>query len=161
MEVLEDVQKEQEKETRRLKKTIAERMDIVASLKNRNGELDEKRKKALADYYEKASQLEDAQGLIVKLTAQVNRNYEDLLPMHPAEKDPEQPGKDREKERRPAGTCAPPEKTHETGQDRGDTHRKKAGRQIRIYPHGKQHLQTDDRDPCHTGGYRIPCGRVL
>ena len=76
MEVLEDVQKEHEKEIRRLKKTIAELIDIVASLKKRNGELDEKRKKALADYYEKASQLEDAQGLIVKLTAQVNHNYE-------------------------------------------------------------------------------------
>ncbi len=76
MEVLEDVQKEHEKEVKKLKKAIAELLDIVASLKNRNAELDEKRKKALNDYYEVATRLEDAQGLIVKLTAQVNHNYE-------------------------------------------------------------------------------------
>lgn len=75
-EVLEDVQKEHEKETGKLKKVIAELLDIIASLKNRNAELDEKRKKALKDYYEAAAGLEDAQGLIVKLTAQVNHNYE-------------------------------------------------------------------------------------
>ena len=75
-EVLEDVQKEHEKEVDRLKKTIAELLDIVVSLKNRNTELDEKRKKALNDYYETAVKLEDAQGIIVKLTAQVNHNYE-------------------------------------------------------------------------------------
>lgn len=76
MKVLEDVQKEHEKEVKRLKKAIAELLDIVASLKNRNAELDEKRKKTLNDYYEVATRLEDAQGLIVKLTAQVNHNYE-------------------------------------------------------------------------------------
>ena len=76
MDVLEDIQKEHEKEIRKFKKTIAELLDIVASLKNRNTELDEKRKKALSDYYETASKLEEAQGLIQKLTAQVNRNYE-------------------------------------------------------------------------------------
>ncbi len=76
MEVLEDVQKEHEKEVKKLKKTITELLDIVASLKNRNAELDEKRKKILKDYYEVATRLEDAQGLIVKLTAQVNHNYE-------------------------------------------------------------------------------------
>ena len=76
MEVLEDVRKEYEKETEKLKKVIAELIDIIASLKNRNAELDEKRKKALHDYYETAAALEDAQGLIVKLTAQVNHNYE-------------------------------------------------------------------------------------
>lgn len=76
MDVLEDVHKEHEKEIRKLKKAIAELLDIVASLKNLNAELDEKRKKALADYYEAAVKLEDAQGLIVKLTAQVNHNYE-------------------------------------------------------------------------------------
>ncbi len=76
MEVLEDVQKEHEKEVKKLKKTITELLDIVASLKNRNAELDEKRKKILNDYYEAAARLEDAQGLIVKLTAQVNHNYE-------------------------------------------------------------------------------------
>ncbi len=75
MEVLEDVQKEHEKEMKKLKKTIAELLDMVASLKNLNAELDGKRKKALHDYYETASKLEDAQGLIVKLTAQVNHNY--------------------------------------------------------------------------------------
>ena len=48
----------------------------MASLKNRNAELDEKRKQALSDYYKTASELEEAQGLILKLTAQVNRNYE-------------------------------------------------------------------------------------
>lgn len=62
MDVLEDVQKEQEKEVKKLKKTIVE--------------LDEKRKKALHGYYETAAKLEDAQGITVKLTAQVNHNYE-------------------------------------------------------------------------------------
>lgn len=76
MEVLEDVQKEHEKEVERLKKAIAELLDMVASLKNRNEELNEKRKKALHDYYEVSAKLEEAQGLIVKLTAQVNHNYE-------------------------------------------------------------------------------------
>ncbi len=76
MDVLENVQKEYEKEIQKLKQVIAELMDMVASLKNRNTELDEKRKKALKDYYEAATKLEDAQGLILKLTAQVNHNYE-------------------------------------------------------------------------------------
>ena len=76
VEVLEDVQKEHEKEVKKLKKFIAELLDMVASLKKLNAKLDEKRKKALHDYYEAASKLEDAQGLIVKLTAQVNHNYE-------------------------------------------------------------------------------------
>jgi len=76
MEVLDDIQKEHEKEIKKLKKTISELLDIVASLKNRNAELDEKRKQALSDYYKTASELEEAQGLILKLTAQVNRNYE-------------------------------------------------------------------------------------
>lgn len=75
-EVLEDVQKEYEKEVKKLKKTIIELIDMVTSLTNRNTELDEKRKKALHDYYEAAVKLEDAQGIIVKLTAQVNHNYE-------------------------------------------------------------------------------------
>lgn len=76
MDVLEDVQKEHEKETEKLKKAIAELLDMVVSLKKRNCELDEKRKKALSDYHEAAVKLEEAQGLIVKLTAQVNHNYE-------------------------------------------------------------------------------------
>ena len=76
MEVLDDIQKEHEKEIKKLKKAISELLDIVASLKNRNAELDEKRKQALSDYYKTASELEEAQGLILKLTAQVNRNYE-------------------------------------------------------------------------------------
>lgn len=76
MDVLEDLQKEHEKETEKLKKTIAELLDIIISLKNRNGELDEKRKKALSDYYETAGKLEEAQGIVIKLTAQVNHNYE-------------------------------------------------------------------------------------
>lgn len=76
MDVLEDVQKEHEKETGKLKKVIAELLDLVASLKNLNAELNEKRKQALGDYYETASKLEDALGIIVKLTAQVNHNYE-------------------------------------------------------------------------------------
>lgn len=45
MEVLEDLQKEQEGEVKKLKKVITELLDIVASLKNRNTELDEKGKK--------------------------------------------------------------------------------------------------------------------
>lgn len=76
MDVLEDVRKEYEKEIERLKKTITELLDMVVSLKNRNCELDQKRKKTLSDYYEAAVKLEEAQGLIVKLTAQVNHNYE-------------------------------------------------------------------------------------
>lgn len=76
LDVLEDVQAEHEKETKKLKNIIAELLDIIASLKNRNAELDEKRKKSLSDYYEAAAKLEDAQGLIRKLTAQVNHNYE-------------------------------------------------------------------------------------
>jgi len=76
LDVLEDIQKEHEKETGKLKKTIAELLDMVVSLKNRNVELDEKRKKALSDYYETAARLEEAQGLVQKLTAQVNHNYE-------------------------------------------------------------------------------------
>ncbi len=76
LDVLEDVRKEYEKETARLKKVIAELLDMVTSLKKRNSELDEKRKKALSDYYDVAVKLEEAQGLIMKLTAQVNHNYE-------------------------------------------------------------------------------------
>ena len=76
MDVLEDVQKEHEKEVHRLKKVITELLDITASRKKRNAELDEKRKQALSDYYETAVKLEEALGLIVKLTAQVNHNYE-------------------------------------------------------------------------------------
>ena len=76
MDVQEDVRKEHEKEMARLKKVIAELLDMVASLKNQNSGLDEKRKKALSDYYEAAVKLEEAQGFIVKLTAQVNHNYE-------------------------------------------------------------------------------------
>lgn len=75
-EVLEDVQAEHEKETRRLKKLAAELLDLIASLKNRNRELDEKRKEALHNYYETARMLEEAQGMILKLQAQVNHNYE-------------------------------------------------------------------------------------
>lgn len=73
---MEDAQKEHEKETGKLKKAIAELLDLVASLKNRNAELEEKRKQALGNYYETASNLEEALGLIVKPTAQVNHNYE-------------------------------------------------------------------------------------
>ena len=75
-EIFEDMQKEHEKETEKLKKTITELLDIILSLKNRNEELDEKRKKALSDYYETAVKLDEAQGIILKLTAQVNHNYE-------------------------------------------------------------------------------------
>lgn len=60
MEVLDDIQKEHEKEIKKLKKTISELLDIVASLKNRNAELNEKRKQALSDYYKTASELEEA-----------------------------------------------------------------------------------------------------
>ncbi len=48
MDVLDDVQKGgHEKEIKKLKKMISELLDIVASLKNRNAELDEKWKKPL------------------------------------------------------------------------------------------------------------------
>lgn len=76
LDVLGDVQKEHEKEVAKLKKTIIELLDMIASLKNRNAELDEKRKRALSNYYESASKLEETQGLVTKLTAQVNHNYE-------------------------------------------------------------------------------------
>lgn len=76
MDVLGDVQKEYEKEVEKLKKTVAALLDMIVSLKNRNAELDEKRRKALSDYYETAVKLEEAQGLILKLTAQANHNYE-------------------------------------------------------------------------------------
>ena len=75
-EVLDDMAREYEKEVKKLKKTIAELMDIIASLTNRNTELDGQKKELLRKYYETASQLEEAQGLIVKLQAQVNHNYE-------------------------------------------------------------------------------------
>ncbi len=45
--MLNDVPKGHEKEIKKLKKTIAELLDIVASLKCRNAEPDEKRKKPL------------------------------------------------------------------------------------------------------------------
>ena len=48
----------------------------MASLKNLNAELNEKRKQALGNYYETSSKLEDALGIIMKLTAQMNHNYE-------------------------------------------------------------------------------------
>ena len=51
---------------------------MIVSLKNQNAELDSKRKKALEDSYETAVKLEDAQGIILKLTAQGNHNYENL-----------------------------------------------------------------------------------
>lgn len=44
MDVLGDIQKEHEKEVKKLKKTITELLDMVVSLKKRNAELDEKRK---------------------------------------------------------------------------------------------------------------------
>ncbi len=69
MDVLVNLQKEHEKETRKLIKVITELLDIVESLKNRNAELDEKKKKALSEYYEMAVKLEDALRLVVKLTA--------------------------------------------------------------------------------------------
>lgn len=75
-EVLDDVEKEYQKEIKKLKKAVAELLDLVASLTNRNTELDEKRKQILHDYYETASRLEEAEGLIVKLRAQLNHNYE-------------------------------------------------------------------------------------
>ena len=55
MEVLEDTQNEYEKTVKKLKKVIAELLDIIASQKKCNAELDEKRKKVLHDYYETAA----------------------------------------------------------------------------------------------------------
>lgn len=76
MDVLEDVQKEHEKEIKKYKKNITELLDMVVSVKKRMAELDEKRKELLEKYYETAVKLQDAQGVILKLTAQVNHNYE-------------------------------------------------------------------------------------
>lgn len=75
-EVLDDMEKEHAKEIKRLNRLIVELLDIIASLKKINAKLDEKRKKALSDYYDTATKLEDAQGMLTKLTAQVNHNYE-------------------------------------------------------------------------------------
>lgn len=75
-EVLDDMEKEHAKETKKLNRLIAELLDIIASLKKANAVLDEKRKKALSDYYDAATKLEDAQGLVTKLTAQINHDYE-------------------------------------------------------------------------------------
>lgn len=75
-EVLDDMEKEHARKTKKLNRLIAELLDIVASLKKANAALDEKRKKALSDYYDAATKLEDAQGLITKLTAQINHDYE-------------------------------------------------------------------------------------
>ena len=73
-EVLEDVQAEYE--IQRLKKLMFELLDLITSLESRNRELDEKRKEALNKYYETARRLEEAQGMILKLQAQVNHNHE-------------------------------------------------------------------------------------
>ena len=45
--MLEDVRKEYEKKEDKLKRVIADLLDMVASLKNWNAELNEKRKKVL------------------------------------------------------------------------------------------------------------------
>lgn len=76
MDVLDDMEREHKKEVKKLRKAVSELLDLVASLMNRNKELDEQRKKILHDYYEAALQLEEANGLIVKLRAQANHNYE-------------------------------------------------------------------------------------
>ncbi len=75
-EVMDDMSREHEKEVKKLKKTIAELMDIIASLTNRNTEPDGQKKELLHKFYETASQLEDARDLIVKLKAQASHNYE-------------------------------------------------------------------------------------
>lgn len=46
---------------------------MVASLKNRNAELDENRKRALHDYYEPAAALEEAKGLIVNTRERIQQ----------------------------------------------------------------------------------------
>lgn len=68
--------REYEKEVEKLKKTIAELMNIIASLTSRNAQLDKQKNELHHKYYETASQLEEAQGLIVKLWAQANHSYE-------------------------------------------------------------------------------------
>ena len=154
MDVLEDVQKEHEKETEKLKKAIAELLDMVVSLKKRNCELDEKRKKALSDYYEAAVKLEEAQGLIVKLTAQVNHNYENSS--LPSSKciDRKKITNNREKTGRKPGAQA-----YGTGPGHRDSGGRKVPGQFKICPHREHRLQTGNRDLDCPGGYRIPhCG---
>ena len=157
MDVLEDVRKEYEKEIERLKKTIAELLDMVVSLKNRNCELDEKRKKALSDYYEAAVKLEEAQGLIVKLTAQVNHNYENSS--MPSSKciDRKKIVNNREKTGRRPGAA----QADGTGPCRGDSGGRKVQGQLKICPHREHHLQAGDRDLHRPGGHRIPHGGIL
>lgn len=75
-QVMDDMGREHEKEVKKLKKTIAELMDIIASLTNQNTELNEQKKELLHQYYETAPQLEGARDLIVRLKAQASHNYE-------------------------------------------------------------------------------------
>lgn len=161
MDVLEDVQKEHEKETEKLKKAIAELLDMVVSLKKRNCELDEKRKKALSDYYEAAVKLEEAQGLIVKLTAQVNHDYENSS--MPSSKciDRKKIVNNREKTGCPGRASPPSAQADGTGPCRGDSGGRKVQGQLKICPHREHHLQAGDRDLHRPGGHRIPHGGIL
>lgn len=76
LEVLDDVYNEWKKERKKLKKLIRELLNRIVSLKKQCAESEERRKETLHLYYEVASQLEEAQGMIKKLQAQVNQNYE-------------------------------------------------------------------------------------
>ena len=75
-EVIEDMEKEHAKEIKNKDKIIAEQQDTICRQEKRYADLEEKYKEALSRYYEKGTELEEAQGLIVKLTAQVNHDYE-------------------------------------------------------------------------------------
>ena len=161
MDVLEDLQKEHEKETRKLKKTIAELLDIIVSLKNRNGELDEKRKKALSDYYETAGKLEEAQGIVIKLTAQVNHNYENSSMPSSKCVGRKKITNNREKTGS-AGRASPPStKAHGAGPGGGNHCGRKMERQFKICPHRECHLQAGNRDLYRSGCHGIPRRGIL
>lgn len=165
MDVLDDVQKEHEKEAGKLKKVIGELLDIVASLKNRNAELDEKRKKALSDYYETAVKLEESQGIIVKLTAQVNHNYENSS--MPSSKciDRKKITNSREKSGKKPGaqTGHPhhPRKPVEPGRIVEIEVEEKLKDDSRLYPCRKYHFPPDDRNIHCSGRHRIPYRRII
>lgn len=76
LDVIADVDKEHQKEIKALKDVIMQLIDINITLKNNYDEMSEKYKQKNHEYYDTAAKLDDANGVIQKLQAQVNHNYE-------------------------------------------------------------------------------------
>lgn len=76
LDVFAEADKEHQKELKRLKEAILELIDINIALKNKYVELKEKYRQKNQEYYDTAAKLDDADGVIQKLQAQVNHNYE-------------------------------------------------------------------------------------